>query len=744
LCGIAAFTHDLHQAVAEAAPKSDCYVAAVTDKAQSYDYPQAVRLEFQEKNLKAYRQTADFLNFKNADVLCVQHEFGIYGGPAGSYLLSLLEELRMPIVTTLHTILDAPSTDQKRVMLELAGLSDRLVVMSLKGAEILHEVYAVPNSKVDVIAHGIPDLAYKDSDVYKEQFGVRGRRVMLTFGLLGPGKGIEHAIKSLPIILKRHPNVVYLILGATHPNLLAQDGERYRLSLMHLAEECGVEESVIFHNRFVSIDDLKDFIGAADIYLTPYLDKAQITSGTLAYAFGAGKAVVSTPYWHAEELLANGRGALVPFRDPAAIAEAVCNLFDDPERMQSMQQEAYAQGRQMIWPAVAKQYLKSFAHALADRREAPRTAFADWTLKNRPPYHPPRRLDHIARMSDGTGIFQHAIYNVPNFHEGYCVDDNARALILCIQLLEQEDTATEIDLDRLTPVYLAFLAASLDYESGRFRNFMSHGRQWLEHAGSEDSHSRSLWATGLSAARAQNEGFRRLSAQLFETGLPIVETFTSPRSWAFAILGIDEFLRAQPDHKQADRIAHRLLRRLIELWHAHSDGQWLWFERSVTYENARLCHALILCGQRFKNTEALEIGLLSLSWLTSIQTTQSGCFRPIGCNGFYEQNGSRADFDQQPVEAQAVIAACRQAYRATQDPRWMTESKRAFEWFLGRNDLNLPLYDFATGACSDGLHVDGINKNQGAESTLAFHLALWDMNSLHLAPRPQASFVNQL
>jgi len=732
MCGIATFTHDLHQAIAEAAPKSDCYVAAVTDKAQGYDYPEAVRLEFQEKNLKAYRRTADFLNFKNADVLCVQHEFGIYGGPAGSYVLSLLKEVRMPIVTTLHTILEDPTVDQKKVMTELTQLSDRLVVMSQKGREILHEVYKVPASKVDVIPHGIPDLVFKDSAVYKKQFGVSGREVMLTFGLLGPGKGIEHAIKSLPMILERHPNVVYLILGATHPNLLAQDGERYRLSLTRLAEECGVEKHVIFHNRFVSIDDLKEFIGAADIYLTPYLDKGQITSGTLAYAFGAGKAVVSTPYWHAAELLANGRGELVPFRDPAAIAEAVCNLFDNPARMRSMQKEAYKLGREMTWPAVAKQYLKSFGHALADRRTAPRAAFADWTLKNRPQSHPPRRLDHVVRMSDGTGIFQHAIFNVPNFHEGYCVDDNARALILCILLAEQEDTATEINLGQFTAVYLAFLAASLDYESGRFRNFMSHGRQWLEHAGSEDSHGRSLWATGLCAARAQDEGFRKLSAQLFEAGLPVIETFTSPRSWAFAILGIDEFLNTHPNHAQANEIAHRLLRRLIDLWHAHRDEQWLWFERSVTYENARLCQALILCGQRYNDTHALEIGLQSLRWLLSIQTTQSGCFRPIGSNGFYEQNGSRADFDQQPVEAQAVIAACKDAYRATQDPLWLVESKRAFEWFLGRNDLNLPLYDFATGACSDGLHVDRVSQNQGAESTLAFHLSLSDMNAIHL------------
>ncbi|MGZ0657370.1 glycosyltransferase family 4 protein [Coraliomargarita sp. W4R72] len=732
MCGIATFTHDLHQAIAKAAPAADCYVTAVTDKAGGYDYPPDVRLEFQEKDLRAYRRTADFLNFQNAEVLCVQHEFGIYGGPAGAYLLLLLKEVRMPIVTTLHTVLETPTTEQRKVMLELARLSDRLVVMGQKGVEILHEVYGVPVAKVDVIAHGIPDLEFGESALYKEQFGVSGRQVLLTFGLIGPGKGIEYAIKSLPKIIERHPEVVYLIIGATHPNLLEQNGEGYRLSLTRLAEECGVEKHVIFHNRFVSIDDLKEFIGATDIYLTPYLDKGQITSGTLAYAFGAGKAVVSTPYWHAEELLADGRGALVPFRDSDAIAEAVCGLLDQPERMQKMQHDAYALGRQMTWPAVAEQYLESFGHALADRRVSPRTAFADWNLSNRPQAHPPRRLEHIVRMSDATGIFQHAIYNVPNFHEGYCVDDNARAFILCILLAEQEHTDTEVDQGRLLSAYMAFMAAALDYETGRFRNFMSHGRQWLEHAGSEDSHGRSLWATGLGAARAPDQGFRKLSTQLFQIALPVVESFTSPRAWAFALLGIHEFLNANEGHEATNAIAHRLTQRLIDLWNAHHDEYWLWFERSVTYENARLCQALILSGQRYQDAQALEIGLKSLRWLVSIQTTKSGCFRPIGNNGFYQQDGSRADFDQQPVEAQAVIAACKDAYRATQDPLWLVECKRAFEWFLGRNDLNLPLYDFSSGACSDGLHVDRVSENQGAESTLAFHLSLSDMNATEL------------
>jgi glycosyltransferase involved in cell wall biosynthesis len=503
LCGIATFTHDLCDAVSNSAPGADCFVGAVNDRPEGYSYPPQVRFELQEKDLNSYRSAADYLNFNNADVLCVQHEFGIYGGPAGSHLLALLKELRMPVVTTLHTVLQDPNPEQRKVMEELAARSERLVVMANKGAAILRDSYGIPGSKLDVIPHGIPDLDFVESSLFKSQFGMEGRQVLLTFGLLGPGKGIEHAIEALPEIVRRHPNVVYLILGATHPQLLANEGERYRLGLKRLAEDLGVKEHVIFHNQFVSLDDLKEFIGATDIYLTPYLNEAQVTSGTLAYVFGAGKAVVSTPYWHAQELLAEGRGVLVPFRDPAAIAKGVCGLLDDPVQMEAIRHGAYAIGRGMTWAAVAQQYLEAFQHARADWKTTPRAALAEWTLENRPQALPLRRLEHLIRMSDATGIFQHAIFTVPNFHEGYCTDDNARAFILCNLLDELGDLPVGGGLDRLATTYLAFLAAALDYGSGRFRNFMSHGRRWLEEAGSEDSHGRALWAVGTGFARSR-------------------------------------------------------------------------------------------------------------------------------------------------------------------------------------------------------------------------------------------------
>jgi glycosyltransferase involved in cell wall biosynthesis len=739
LCGIATFTHDLCESVAAAAPEADCFVGAVNDRAEGYDYPQRVRFEFLEKDLDSYRRAADFLNFNNADILCVQHEFGIYGGPAGSHLLALLKEVRMPVVTTLHTILRDPNPSQRQVMLELAQRSDRLVVMAQKGAEILRDTYRVSDSKIDIIPHGIPDMPFVDSSFYKPQFGVEGRKVLFTFGLLGPGKGIEHVIEALPEIVRRHPNVVYLVLGATHPQLVAREGERYRLTLERLADDRGVKDHVIFYNRFVSSEDLREFIGATDIYLTPYLNEAQVTSGTLAYVFGAGKAVVSTPYWHAQELLANGRGSLVPFRDPAAIATAVNDLLSDPQKLEKIQFDAYAMGREMIWSATASRYLDSFQHARADRKATSRAAFAGWTLGSRPYALPPLRLDHVMRMSDSTGIYQHAIFNVPNFHEGYCTDDNARAFILCNLLEELGGQPPPQSLDHLSTSYLAFLAAALNYDTGRFRNFMSHGRQWLEEAGSEDSHGRALWAAGSGAGRSRNEGHRNLSAQLFRVGLPIVASFTSPRAWSFTLLGIHEYLRHFQDDPKTGvhALREQLTQKLVTLWNECATEQWPWFEPYVTYDNARLCQALILSGQWMPHSEALEIGLKSLRWLVSIQRTQAGHFRPIGSDGFYQHEGARADFDQQPVEAQAMVCACQEAFRVTQDPAWTREAKRAFEWFLGRNDLGLPLYDSSTGGCSDGLHPDRVNENQGAESTLAFHLSLVEMNNAgQLSPQP--------
>lgn len=721
-CGIATFTRDLRQAVADLLPDHGCPVLSVTDPGREYDYPPEVRFEIPETDVQSYLRAADFLSLTCTDVLCVQHEFGIFGGPAGSHVIGLLRRARVPTVTTLHTILEKPDPAQAQVFKELIECSTRLVCMSEKGRHILSEIHGVPNEKIAVIPHGIPDVPFIDPAFHKDQFGVSGRPVLLTFGLLSPGKGIEHAIEALPAIVRRHPQVVYLILGATHPNLVREQGETYRLSLERLAQKLGVAENVMFVNRYVTSEELNDYIGAADIYLTPYLNEAQITSGTLAYCFGAGKAVVSTPYWHAAELLADSRGHLVPFQDPDAIARAVNELLDDETTRHAMRKQAWLLGRDMIWPEVAKSYLKVFEEAREAAAARPRATPPVTLGKDRGDL-PSWRLDHLGRMTDGTGVFQHACHTVPWFDHGYCTDDNARALLFTTLLEELNEHGSESL--RIQSAAAAFLQHAWNPETSRFRNFMSFDRRWLEESGSEDSHGRALWALGGVVGRSRQAGLRAWAAELFERSMAPVEDFTSPRAWAFAILGLDDYLRTLSGDLHAGRLRETLADRLATL----QGGDWPWFEPILSYDNARLCQALILSGRSTGNEKILRRGLETLQWLVAEQTGTGGCFRPIGSEGFWKCGGEKAAFDQQPVEAAATVGACLEAHTATGDDFWRQEAARAFEWFLGRNDLDLPLYDATTGGTRDGLHPNRANENQGAESTLSFLLALAEMKA---------------
>jgi len=727
-CGIATFTTDLRCSVAAEFPALQCLVVPVNDRADGYDYPDEVRFEIAEQDLTSYLRASDFLNITDVDVVCVEHEFGIFGGPAGSHVLALLRELQMPIVTTLHTVLREPNEEQRRVMRELIRLSTRLVVMTERGQEFLRDVYQAPSAKIDLIPHGIPDMPFADPNYFKDEFGVAGKQVLLTFGLLSPNKGIEYALQALPDIIREYPNIVYIVLGQTHPNLLRDEGEAYRLSLERLAKDLGVQTNVVFFNRFVELEELMRFIGAADIYLTPYLTEAQITSGTLAYAFGAGNAVVSTPYWHATELLTAERGKLVPFRDAKAIAVAVIELLRDEPLRHSMRKNAYKLGRDMVWSRVAQLYAKSFEQARQDHSFIGRKASPIKTLDKQPGQLPELKLDHLYRMSDSTGIFQHASFTVPNFAEGYCTDDNARALVLALMLQRLGHGSPQLGAHAAT--YAAFLNHAFDPKLGRFRNFMSFERRWLEAVGSEDCQGQALWALGLCVAQAGQGSFQMLAAQLFEQALPGAAEFTSPRSWAFTLIGIDEYLRRFGGDRRANHIRDSLTAKLIQRYDDAATDDWHWFEEVVSYANAKLPHAMILNGRCLKNGMMLELGLKTLRWLTKIQTSDAGSFRPVGSNGFYPRGKQRAIFDQQPIEAQATISACIEAYHATGDMFWVTEARRAFEWFLGRNDLGLALYDSTTGGCRDGLHVDRLSQNQGAESTLAFLLSLAEMQAL--------------
>jgi glycosyltransferase involved in cell wall biosynthesis len=725
-CGIATFTTDLTDAVAAARPGLDSFVIAMNDPGRRYAYPARVRFEIAENDLPSYRRASDFLNVNAVDALCVQHEYGIFGGKSGSHLLALLRELRMPIVTTLHTIVRTPTPTQHQVMDELVRLSERIVVMSEYAASLLREVHGVDPGKIDVIPHGIPAGPYPESS--KDHLGVETRPMILTFGLLSPDKGIEYVIEALPTILRHHPKAVYVVLGATHPRLKEQRGEIYRLSLEARALKLGVDSSLIFHDRFVGASELAQFMSAADVYVTPYLNAEQIASGTLAYAVGSGKAVVSTPYHYARELLAEGRGMLVPARDPAAIGHAVVELLSDGAKRAGMQQRAAAYGRAMAWPEVAERYVESFERARREHASRLRSVFQAKTLDKRPAVLPAANLDHVTRLSDATGILQHAWFSVPRYDDGYCLDDNARALIVAT-IVEDAGVEDTKAVRALATRYLAFVGHAYNGTLGRFHNMMSYSRRWLEECGSEDSHGRALWALGTVVGRAGDPGTQSLGGTLFERALPAVDRFTSPRAWAYALLGVDEYLRAFQGDTGVQGMRLRLAERLLSLRRQQGDAEWPWFEDRLTYCNARLAQALIVSGRRMENEGMLSVGLHSLEWLASLQITDDGCFSPIGSNGFYVRGAPRAEYDQQPVEACAMVSACLDAYRATGQVRWTQRARTAFDWFLGGNALKEPLYDPSTGGCRDGLHRDRPNQNQGAESTLSFLMALLEMRA---------------
>ena len=732
-CGIATFTTDLCDAIHSEYGAAELLALPVNDTEEGYTYPARVRFELSEDNVASYRQAADFLNFRRIDLVCLQHEYGIFGGRAGGHILELLRRLQMPVATTLHTVLRDPNPDQRAVMEEIAALSDRMIVMSRHSAEILQEVFHVPSDKIDLIPHGIPDLAFTDPNFYKDGFGTEGKDVLLTFGLLSPNKGIENVILALPKILSHYSNVVYMVSGATHPHILRREGDKYRVYLQNLAKGLGVESNVIFRNRFVTPREMVELIGAADIYITPYKHKAQVVSGTLAYALSAGKAIISTPYLHAVELLDDERGTLVPFDDPEAIAAKTVELLGDDTARHAMRKRAYLYARDMVWNRVAQKYMKSFERIYNERLRNPRATFVAQNTEKTLDRLPSIKLDHLVRMTDQTGILEHAVFVVPNYPEGYTTDDNARALIVAI-LLEDYGAGAPAGAADLASRYLAFLWLAFDPTTKRFRNCLSYERRWQEREGSEDSHGRALWGLGTVLGRSKNAGWRGAAGRMFELAVPAAIEFRSPRACAFALLGLQEYLDSFPGDRAALSASEALANRLLNSYRSYRSDDWKWFEDGLAYSNARLPQALIRAGMRAWNEEMVAAGLEALDWLVAIQRCEvKGHFVPIGSQGFYSITTEKARFDQQPVEACAVVSACLQAYRATGKGRWRKEAWSAFNWFLGDNDLQIALYDPTTGGCRDGLHPDRANENQGAESTLSFLMALLELRKLEEA-----------
>lgn len=715
-CGIATFTADIFHSLTAAAPKLAIDVYAMTPASGHTRFAPEVTAEIWEAEPESYAAAAQAIEASKANVVWLQHEFGLFGGPAGDMVLELVDRISAPLLVTFHTVVPDPDWDQARVMRRLVERAASLIVMSERSRAILEDIYGADPEQIVCIPHGVPDRPFGRSDQFKSALGFAGRQLLLTFGLLSPGKGIEAVIRALPALVADHPDLLYCIAGATHPNLIGREGEAYRTGLQALAQSLGVADHVHWIDAFIETDDLLDLIEAADIYVTPYPGAAQSTSGTLAYALALGKVVVSTPYVHATELLAEDHGVLVPFGDSAAIAEAIGALLNDPERRLGLQKRAYARSRAMIWPATARRCLDLVARSC--------------TPALSPDGAGEIGLGGLLRICDHTGILQHSVHSVPDRAHGYCIDDNARALMLANRL----GPDCEPQRSRLATTFAAFVQSAWNAPAGTFRNFMGYERNWLEQQGSEDSCGRALWALGATASEGQSASLRRWAQKLFDQTASSALGFASPRASAFAMLGADYLLRADPGNPTALAILSRGGDRLLGLFQQVRRGDWPWFESVLAYDNCRLSEAMIRAGLRLDRPELCQCGLGTLEWIIGRQTSPAGHFRPVGSDSFGREFELPRTFDQQPVEAWAAIDGCTAAYDATGAEEWLVLARMAFDWFGGANDRGLAVGDPISGTCRDGITPRGLNLNEGAESVLAYQLATLAMRALPQGP----------
>jgi len=728
-CGIATFTHSLVAACNELLDKRlRTVVVAMDNPKAGYDYPESVKHRVDQRARVDYVETAAFLNYSNVRVVSLQHEFGIFGGPEGAYILDMLRDLHCPVITTFHTVLHSPDEEQRAVMNELIERSQRLVVMSKRGARFLREVYGASGQKVCFIPHGVEQLPLVEPDRYKGQFGLEGRQVALTFGLLGPGKGIEYMLQALPAVAARYPNLCYIVLGATHPNIRESEGESYRLNLQRMARELGLHKNVLFIGRFVEQNELSEFLKAADIYVTPYLNREQITSGTLAYALGAGKPIIATRYWYAEELLAHGRGVLVDFRDAEGLAQAILRLLDNPNELRAIRAQAYEYSRRMVWPEVARQYIDIFRDAMSSARVT--VTMPDITMRRLLPITglPRPKLDHLVRMTDDTGLLQHAHYSVPDRAHGYTTDDNARALVVATKYynLFNDEVA-----ERLLGTYLSFMHY-LQRPEGLFRNCLSYDRRFLDEVGSDDCYGRSLWGLGYVISRGPGS-YRQFATEMFETSIRrhnVLEVL-SPRGRANTIIGLYYYMQRFPEARDIEGKIAALADKNMELFEAHSDPDWLWFEPTITYDNAVLPQGLLHAHEVTGNRRYLDVAVAALDFLISKCHRSGDHFSLVGNAGWHKKGQDSAQFDQQPIDASGLVEACKAAFRVTGKRDYLRYMRSAFDWYLGVNDLGVPLYDFHTGGCADGLTPHGPNQNQGAESLLCCLLALLTLTEIY-------------
>lgn len=728
-CGIATFSNDLADAIIKTDPeKYSVKISALNDMSDGYRYPAEVNFEIHDKRINDYKEAANYLNLSDCDVINIQHEFGIFGGEAGSNILCLTDKLNKPIVTSLHTILEKPSEEESKVLNEIFKKSAFLVVQSKRSIEILKNYKNFPEQKIKYIPHGAHDVPFIDPAFYKDKFNLTGKKVILTFGLLSPGKGFEDAIRALKYVKEKYNDVMFIILGATHPNVKKEYGESYRNSLENLVKNTGLENSVMFINRFVNTRELLEYIQMSDIYVSPYRNKNQAVSGTLTYALACGKAIVSTPYWHAEELLQNEKGILVDFNNPELMGEAITGLLLDENKRNRLRKNAYDAGRNLIWKNVGRLYTKVFQQA-AEKFKASKPMPILTSLNNVLPVLPEVNLTHLKNLTDSTGIFQHATYSIPNPRFGYCTDDNVRALMISMM---HDMYFRDKDIDPYINKYLQFVYNSYNEEEMLFRNFMSYERKWLEKVGSEDCNGRVIFVLGELVRNVKSNSILGLVKHLFDSSIRKMKYFKSPRAIAYIIIGCISYLHKFSGASEIKKILNKLSHRLFEYYVNTKTEDWLWYEDSLTYVNARLPQALISAGNYLNKKEYLSSGLESLEWLYEIlYDKEKNCISLIGNDGWYQKGKSRSKYDQQPVEIPCLIDACYEAYKATYNSNWINNIGTSFSWFLGNNDRHEPVIDFTTGACFDGLTSTKVNDNQGAESTLSWLASLYKMMDIN-------------
>lgn len=743
-CGIATFTSDLLNSVFGEDNDVHCEVIALNDPFETYNYPEEVVFQIQRDRIEDYYRAADYINQSDIDIVCLQHEFGLFWGNAGDYIFALLSGINKPVISTMHTVIREPEPEYRASTEKLIRYSEKLIVMSQTAVEMLKDVYKVPENKIELIFHGVPDYPFNNCSKYKKRLNLKGSPLVLTFGLLSQNKGIESMLDALPEVISQYPDLVYLILGATHPVIKKNFGEAYRQYLQNKVSELGLEKNVVFHDKFVEKEELCNYILASDIYVSPYLSREQIVSGALTYAIGMGKAIVSTPYWYAQEMLSDNRGLLVDFGDTSGLRKSLLHLIENPEKCDKMRKKAYDFGRKMTWKNVGKQYNKVFTRALKNY-----SAYSTLKKFNLLPNHLPEvKLDYLKLLTDDVGIIQHTNLGVPARHYGYSTDDVGRALVALTQLIDNQKKAEEFW--KLITTYLSFLEHA-QTDTGHFHNFISYKREFLDEKGSEDTLGRAIYGLGhVVSCPYLSKNIRTLAHTLMSRARPEMEKLNYPRAKAYAMCGLYEMLRTDVDtdefesvfnsRRDAVKSVDSLVSKntfesifvshansLVDLYEANHKEDWNWFEPTVTYSNAKLSESLLLAYNYTKDRTYRKVGLDTLDFLTEIQWN-GDFFDIVGNQGWYSYNGEKPVFDQQPIEAGYLTQAYVSAYEIVRDRKYLELARYSFEYFLGRNRLQTVMYDYSTGAVCDGLNRDGMNCNQGAESVICFLMALSSLN----------------